>query len=132
MGGAGIGWSRLLSLKDEELLVIAYGSAVWIEEEQQHVRRCDATLAQDKHLGLTVEGSTFRYGNSIDWKMKYRPATCVFLSVVSFKHVSKPDLVYERDVSVISLLKQIRALTINALTILNQSFPYGPLFFHIC
>lgn len=87
VGGTGIGWSRLLSLKDEKLLVTAYGSAVWIEE-QQHVRRCDAMLAQDEHLGLTVEGSTFRYGNSTDWKMKYRPATCVFFSVVSFKHVS--------------------------------------------
>jgi hypothetical protein len=40
-----------------------------------------------KHLELTVKGSTFRYGNSADWKMKYRPATRVF-SLFHLKHVS--------------------------------------------
>jgi hypothetical protein len=77
MRRAGIGWSRLLSLKDVGLVGIACDSALWIEE-QQHVRRCDATLAQDEYSGLIVERSAFRYGNSTDWTMKYRPATGVF------------------------------------------------------
>lgn len=44
------------------------------------LKRHDATLAQDEHLELTVEAKTFRYGNSADGKVKYRPATCVFSS----------------------------------------------------